>query len=188
MRNPGQTKLESYFSRRFRNDAATESRIIGAFLGVISFILPWGSVIFRDKNAYYTIVIISNDPLSLIRSGDNLLIAGALIFFFCTLLAFVERLASIGQLAGWILMIVGLPAFMAGIPTPYGLEEAVRDATSQNLGTLLGLLSAVLVLISIFVERRQDQFPEEERLPNDQRPVVRYDWAQQGQPPRDRSR
>jgi hypothetical protein len=43
-----------------------------------------------------------------------------------------------------------------------------------GLGMVLGIISCVVILVSLYVARRKGRYPIEETLPNDQRPVENH--------------
>jgi hypothetical protein len=167
-------KAKGYLAKRFRNDAATECRLIGAFIGLLSFVLPWGSIIYHDGTE--SVLYIDQQPLTLLGSGDAVLIVGAALFIIFTALAFFERLAALGQFTGALFVAWALPSYLNNMPKLAEVNGAVVTAryNGAGLGMVLGIISGAVILVSLYVERRQGRFPVEETLPNDQRPVENH--------------
>ncbi len=139
---------------------------------MVSLLLPWGSVIFREDGVSLAITDVT--PISLISGNDAVLAIGASTFIVFTLLTFLERWSAIGQLLSAGALLLTIPDQLRSIPMPsslFGLNITVQ-IIGVGLGMVLGFGSAVIVIMSLYVEKRQGRYPTEDTLPNDQRPVV----------------
>ncbi|MBI0583166.1 MAG: hypothetical protein ISF22_02955 [Methanomassiliicoccus sp.] len=130
-------------------------RIAGAAVGLVSLLLPWGSIIQRD-DTFATVSTTAVGMWDLLTSPDLVIAASSFFFIAATMLAFIDARAVIGQIAAFAALFLTIPGLLAGkVAAMPPLPPGWTVTTTSSMGLYVGLLSIVLVLITFLPERRK---------------------------------
>ena len=128
--------------------------ILGGAIGLMCLVLPWFEAHWRyfpyyDDTNQFTLFQFSSMYL-----GSVLTWIAGVVFVAGSIVALFSPLGAIGQFAGWGVFLYDLRGFAAYAEDHYGHYFSPTAETSFSIGFFLGLVSALIVLVSLFIPWR----------------------------------
>lgn len=123
--------------------------LAGSLMGLVSLLLPWGSIVVRDPDTHTTMFIGSLGIIDLVGSSFTLAALGSLLFALSTVVSLFDRRAVAGQITALAAISIALPELMA--LRVEELAPVLPDgmlSTSTAIGFFIGLFSILILLLS----------------------------------------